>query len=162
MATTSADVGRTWDLIETLKTCFFVTRSGAGGLHSRPLSSIPRRDAGVIHFLVNADNGSTGDEVANDPKVLLAFGNGSSKFVTISGRAEVSSDHALISDLWNAGAQAFWPDGPMTPGMRAVTVRPDLGEFWDGPSGLVASVKMAFAVATGRVPDLGDNEKVSL
>ena len=60
------------------------------------------------------------------------------------------------------GAQAFWPKGPDDPQVVVIHVTPHNAEFWDGDSRIVSTVKFAVALATGTVPSMGDNKKVSL
>ncbi len=153
-------IERTWELIEKLATCFFVTK-GPTGMRGRPLAAIPKRDDGVIYFLIDRNQGSKDEQLAKDSQVYLAFGDGAAKFVSVNGSGSVSDDAGLVKALWNPGAQAFWPNGPTTPGIAAIVFKPDSAEYWDGPSSIVSTAKFAFALATGTSPDMGDNEKVS-
>ena len=43
-------IERTWELIEKIGTCFFVTK-GAAVMRGRPLASIPKREEHRIYFL---------------------------------------------------------------------------------------------------------------
>lgn len=152
---------RTWELVEKLSTCFLVTKTGHS-MRGRPLASIPKRLENRIYFLIDRNQGSKDEEIANDAQVYLAFGDGSSKFVSVNGSATVSEDLALVKGLWNPGAQAFWPEGPSKPGIAAIIVSPESAEYWDGPSTIVSTAKFAFALATGGTPDMGENRKVGL
>jgi general stress protein 26 len=154
-------IERTWELIEKLGTCFFVT-SSADLMRGRPLAAIPKREENRIYFLIDRSQGSKDEEIARDAHVYLGFGDGSAKFVSINGTAVVSDDKSLVEALWNPGAKAFWPKGPSTPGVAAVIVKPEAAEYWDGPSTIVSTAKFAFALATGTTPNMGDNEKVGL
>ena len=153
-------IERTWDLIEKIGTCFFVTK-GAAMMRGRPLASIPKREEHRIYFLIDRNQGSKDEELFTDSQAYLAFGDGSAKYVSVNGTAAVSDDAALVKALWNPGAQAFWPDGPSTPGVAAIIFSPDSAEYWDGSSTIVSTAKFAFALVTGRSPDMGDNEKVA-
>jgi general stress protein 26 len=148
---------RVWDSIEKIDTAMLVTH-GAKGLHARPMSTIVRRLDGEIWFLTD-DCGSKDSELARNKDVALTFSKGSTH-VAISGEAEICEGRATIRDLWNPGAQAYYPQGPDDPSIRAICVRPTIAELWDGPSRPVALVQMAFAHVTGRSADgMGENIK---
>lgn len=151
---------KVWDLIDKIDFCMLVTTGRSGALRGRPMSSIGKRDENRIYFLTHADAGAKDDEVAASPAVHLGYSNGRAH-LSVSGDAALLTDRALIERLWNPGAQAFWPEGPSTPGLTVIAVTPNAAEYWDGPNALVALVKFASALATGNTPDFGDNKKVA-
>ncbi len=55
-----------------------------------------------------------------------------------------------------------WPNGPNDPNIVAIEVTPTTAEYWDGPNGVLAGVKMVLAMATGSKPDMGKNAKVAM
>lgn len=154
------DRTKVWDLIDKIDICMFVTTTEAGRLRGRPMSSIGKRDENRIYFLTHADAGAKDEEIAASPAVHLGYSNGRAQ-LSVSGAAQLSTDRALIERLWNPGAQAFWPDGPGTPGLTVIAVTPEAGEYWDGPNAVIGLVKFATALATGSTPDFGDNKKVA-
>jgi general stress protein 26 len=93
--------------------------------------------------------------------VYLGYCNGH-RHLSINGDAELSDNRSIIKRIWTPSAQAFWPNGPDDPSIVAIVVTPHAAEYWDGPTGIVASVKMAFALATGKTPDFGENAKVAM
>lgn len=154
-----SDVQRVWDMIADIGICMFVTRT-AGGMHGRPMSSIPKQDEGVVYFLT-AKSTIKDDEIAADNHVHLGYAKGQ-QYLSVAGSAMLLDDRLLIERLWNAGAQAFWPEGPQDPGVIAIAVQPVWAEYWEGPNTLVAGVRTALALVRGTRPDLGDNEKVRM
>jgi general stress protein 26 len=151
---------RAWDMMEELDFAMYTTRKGET-LCSRPMSTIVKSEEGRIYILTN----STGDAVAEtraEPKVLLSYGNGSNKFVSAQAKAEVSDDKTLIKQLWNPGAQVFWPEGPDKSDVSAIVLTPMAAEFWDGPNSIVSTAKFFFGLATGTTPDMGENATVRL
>jgi general stress protein 26 len=154
--TSSTD--RIWELVSSLSYCFLVSNVGE---HARPMAAIVKEEEGRVYFLTDLSSAKL-TEIRQEPRVTLTFSDGHSKFATLNGQAAIDNNRALIKRLWNPGAQAFWPEGPTAPNVTAIVVTPTHGEYWDGPSGILAGVKMAFAIATGSRPDLGDNEKVKL
>lgn len=153
------DEQRAWDLAGSIDVCMLVTHTSEG-MRARPMSSIPMQAEGRIYFLTDR-NARVDDNISESSRVLLAY-SGSSKYLAISGEAGVSHDRQLIGRLWNNWAQAFWPNGPADPNVVALAIAPDSAEFWDGANSLVATVKMAYALATGSPPDLGDKREVPM
>jgi general stress protein 26 len=156
----SEDQTRVWDLMNDLDYCMLVTQT-TNGLRSRPMSSIVKHDEGKIYFLSDT-NGAKDDEIAQNPQILLAYANGSNKFVSTTATATISSDRELIKRLWNPGAQAFWPEGPDASNIVVIVAQPTGAEYWDGSNALVSTVKFAMAIVTGTKPAMGDSEKVIL
>lgn len=154
-----SDVQRVWDMIADIDICMFVTRTAAG-MHGRPMSSIPKKDEGVVYFLT-AKSTIKDDEIAADDRVHLGYSKGQ-QHLSVAGTASLLDNRALIERLWNPGAQAFWPNGPQDPDIIAIAVRPDGAEYWDGPNALVAGVRIAMALVRGTTPDMGENEKVRM
>jgi general stress protein 26 len=157
---TNADVDRVWARLAEIDFCMFVTH-GRDGSRGRPMSSIPRRDEGLIFFLTE-HSGRLVDEIRANPAIALSYGNGSNTFAWVTAEATISADRALVERLWSPGAQAFWPQGPKDSDVVAVIARPGAAELWDGPNGLVASVKMMMALATRTEADMGDKKVVHL
>ncbi|MGL4397463.1 MAG: pyridoxamine 5'-phosphate oxidase family protein [Hyphomicrobium sp.] len=153
------DQARVWDMIDAIDICMFVTHRGRD-MHGRPMSSIGKRDEGVIYLLTETA-AAKDDEIASDGTVFLGYSKGS-QHLAVSGAAKLSADRELVRRLWTPGAQAFWPNGPDDPNVVAIVVQPKMSEYWDGPSGVIAGVKFAFALVTGNVPDFGDNAKVAM
>jgi general stress protein 26 len=156
----SDDTTRTWDLMKRIGTAMLVTRDGEQ-LRARPMAAFLDRDENRIYFLTDARRHKD-DEIAREPRINLSFADaGDNKFVSVSGRAEVSNDRAKIRELFNTPAKAWW-DSAEDPNIRVLKVTPEDAEFWDGTGKLVGAIKMAAAAATNTRPDMGDNRKVSM
>ncbi len=151
---------RAWDMMSSVSTCMVVSERD-GQMHSRPLSSIVEQDEETVYFISIAKSPQIGHIKAGS-SLMLNFSNGSNQFLAAHSVAEISDDRALIKRLWNPGAQAFWPEGPETANVTVIIAKPTHAEYWDGPSQLVSAAKMAFALATGTTPNLGDNQTVVL
>ena len=81
----------------------------------------------------------------------------------MSGRAAVVRDREKIRELWNTVADAWFPDGPDTPGVVLVRLHADSAEYWDSPGGRVATLfSLVKAKVTGSRYDGGENETVEL
>lgn len=146
-----------WTKLEKFRDCMLVTQD-AEGMRARPMSPIFRAEAGEIWFLSGAD-GMKDDEIHQSNDVCLTFSS-NGLHVSLSGQGSVTRDRKTIEDLWNPGAQAFFPNGPSDPDVVAIRVAPTKAEVWDGPGAVVGMVKMATAYVTGSQPDMGENTKV--
>lgn len=154
------DVNRVWKLIEDINLCMFTSHDGQK-LRARPMSSHPRQSENAIYFLTDVE-GHKDEEIASNAEVCLSYAKiGAGKFLAVTGRARVLNDRALIKDLWDKDAEAFW-QGADDPKVRAIEVIPDEAQFWEGPHGVVATVQMVIAAATAMPPVLGDQRKVDL
>jgi general stress protein 26 len=154
------DVARVWKLMEKIGVCMLVSRDGEK-MRGRPMSAHLRREANVVHFLTDA-RGHKDEEVSADQHVGLMFQEPDhGKYLSLTGRARVSNDRALIRELWDTSAEARW-QGPDDPGVRVIEVALDDAQFWEGPHGVVATFQMVVAAATSAPPVLGEQRKVDL
>ncbi|MEH3052666.1 MAG: pyridoxamine 5'-phosphate oxidase family protein [Patulibacter minatonensis] len=134
---------------------------GAGRLVSRPMAVQEVEDDGTVWFFAS-DESPKADQLAADPSVNVAFTGGSS-WVSLAGRGEIVHDREKVHQLWNAGVEAWFPDGPDSDDVALLRVTPESAEYWDTPGGKVASV-LAFAKSkvTGERPDIGESGVVEL
>lgn len=154
------DIDRVWKLMEKIGICMFASKDGEK-IRSRPMGAKPRQADHVIYFLTDA-RGHKDEQVEQDNHVCLSFAQpGDGKFLTVSGQARVLNDRALIRDLWDTAAEAWWSD-PDDPVVRAIAVTPEDAQFWEGPHGIVATFAMVVAAATAGPPVLGDQRKVDM
>ena len=61
----------------------------------------------------------------------------------------------LVKDLWNPGAQAFWPNGPEAHDVVALVIDPGHADVWDGNGLLRGIASIVKGAVTGKSPDLG-------
>src|SRR6218665_1631864 len=104
-----AEIGsdRVWQLMDKISICMLTTWDGKD-LHSRPMDARARPAENQIYFLTDARHHKD-EEIAQYPKLALAFADTSAqKYVSVSGRAEVSNDRAKIKELWEPTAKAWW------------------------------------------------------
>ena len=94
------------------------------------------------------------------PDVLAS---GADTLVSIAGTATIVDDVAKKKELWNAGAEAWLPQGPEDAGVVLIYVDSDSAEYWDTPGGRVASVfSFVKAKATGEAYDGAEVKKLDL
>ncbi len=158
---TARDIEKVWDIVEDVDFCMLTTISG-GELRARPMSSHADRAAGAILFLTDV-RGHKDEEIAADPRACLGYAaTGKNLYLSVTGHASIENDRAKIRELWDAGADMFWPKGPDDENVRVLRFEPSRAEWWDGPNAVVVALKMAKAKLTGGTPDFGENRKVTL
>lgn len=155
-----AHVERVWELAKRIGICMFITWDGERQ-RARPLVATVDKQSHAIWFLTDVE-AHKDEQVEKFPVVALAFAdNGGNKYVSITGRAEILDDRALVRKFWSPYARAWWKDAD-DPGIRVIKVSPEDAELWDSPGGLFSRVAMLAAAVTGRGPRMGDNAKVTL
>lgn len=155
-----SDVDRAWELMKKISMCMLATRDGSE-IRARPMAAYVRPEEHIVYFLTDARRHKDA-EIKQDPNVCLAFADAASqKYVSVTGRAQVSNDRAKIKELWSTPAKAWW-DSADDPNIRVLKVTPNDAEYWDSPGTVVSYIKMAAAAATGTRPDLGENRKVAI
>ena len=94
------------------------------------------------------------DEKENRTHLIYAD-KGNFEFLSIYGRAHISTDRNRIKELYGSGDDA-WFDGEDDPNITAIKVVPEDAHYWDTKNGKVLSLlKMAQGAITGNEPDLG-------
>ncbi|MEO8068309.1 MAG: pyridoxamine 5'-phosphate oxidase family protein [Flavobacteriales bacterium] len=139
--------------------CMMITNVDEHPTNSRPMGVGEVDDEGNFLFLTLRTSRKYAD-VTKDPRVYLYFANpGDQEFLSVLGTAEVLNDMAKKKDLWNPLAKAWVPDGVENPDLRVMKVVPQDGYYWDTRDGkVVAAVKIAFALITGKTSDDGGVE----
>jgi general stress protein 26 len=150
---------RVWEMITAIDIAMLVTQT-QDGPRGRPMSTIPTPDQGLIYVLTEAGS-SAAREVERNGSVFLSY-QGRGDHVALRGTARVDPDRALVKDLWNPGAQVFWPNGPEAHDVVALVIDPGHADVWDGPGlfrGIASIVKGA---VKGQSPELGTRGEVTL
>lgn len=148
-------------LIADAKIAIVTTVGEDGSLVSRPLALLNRPFDGQLMFFTPDPSPKTGQVRVNDHvNVAVQVDDG---WLSIAGKARVSRDQALIDELWNKEAEAWFENGRDDPSVALLCVEADSAEYWysDTPK-VVAAVKYAKAIVTGGTPDIGENATVKL
>ncbi|WP_150308554.1 pyridoxamine 5'-phosphate oxidase family protein [Planctomonas psychrotolerans] len=147
-------------LVKDIRTAMLTTVEPDGSLVSRPMAVQEVEFDGDLWFFTDASSRKVA-EIGRDTKVNVSFSS-SSAWVSISGNATVVDDLAKSKELWNTVVEAWFPDGPETPGLRLVKVTSETAEYWDTPGKLATVISFLKAKATGEPYSGGDNETVAL
>ncbi len=148
-------VERIREVVKKTDTCFLCTAVTTGGSGAtRPMSVQQVDDAGTLWFLSATDSHKNA-EIAEEPAVRLFFqGSEHSGFLTLTGRARITTDRKKIKDLWKPVLKTWFTQGEDDPRISVVAVAPSGGYYWDNKHGdAVAAVKMMIGAATGKTLD---------
>lgn len=132
-----------------------------GSLVSRPLALQKRPFDGNLYFF-SPDPSDKTDQVRRNPAVNVAI-ESRGDYLSIAGSASVTHDRALIDELWNAGAEAWFEAGKEDPSVALIKVHAESAELQstDSPK-IIAMAKYAKAMITKDQPDVGDKTRVDL
>ena len=164
---TQATHGQLKDLREKIKDVrfgMFTTLDPDGKLSSRPMTSQQVDDQGQIWFFTS-DVSDFVRHLPEQPRVNVSFSDPEdSLYVSISGNAELTRDHAKIDELWNPLAAAWFDGGKDDPHLALIRVHIDSAEYWDTHSSKMTQLyALAKSALTGKAPrDLGEHRKITL
>ena len=154
------DTDRVWKLLEKIGFCMFSTLDGED-IRSRPRAVHVQREENAIYFLTDAASHKD-EEIARNPNVGLACADaGDQKYVSLTGRAEISDNRQKIKELWSTPAKAWW-NSPDDPSIRVLKVVPKDAQYWDSPGTVMSYVKMLAAAVSDARPDIGESGTVKL
>lgn len=155
------EIDKVSKLIESARIALVTSVGEEGQLVSRPLAMQQREFDGNLWFFTQDPSPKTEQVAANDQvNVALQVDDG---WVSIAGTAMVSKDPAMIDQLWNKSAEAWFEAGRDDPTVALLKVKADSAEYWSVESGkVVSAVKYAKAIVTGGRPDIGDNATIKL
>jgi len=143
------------DLCEKAKTCFFCTSiSVSGPFSTRPMEVQKIDDNGTCWFLSAVDS-IKNKEIMADPAVQLLFqASTHSGFVSLFGRAEISTDKLKIKELWEPLMKNWFTEGEDDPRISVIQFIPHSGYYWDTKNGqLVAFAKYVTGALIGKTMD---------
>jgi general stress protein 26 len=145
-----------WKHIKHIGTCMMVTTKPDGGVRSRPMRGTPDDAAGAIWFFTDKDTDKD-EDVRRDARACLTFADiHDQTYVSVSGRLSLVHDRDQIAFHWNAGAEAYYPNGKDDNSVVLMKFTAESGEYWDAPSSpIVLAIKFLQAQASGERPDMG-------
>lgn len=149
------------EIVKNVKIAMLTTVGADGRLVSRPMGVQDVDFDGDLWFF--ADEGSHKvHEIEHGSPANASF-CGDTAWVSVSGRAEVLRDPEKARELWGQTAQAYYPDGPETPGLVIIRVAGETAEYWASPGGRVATMfRLVKARIVGERPEEGENATVEL
>lgn len=152
------------ELAGKTNTCFFCTAITTGqALKTRPMAVQKVDEQGNFYFL-SANDSYKNAEIEQDNRVQLLFQGGThSDFLSIYGTATISTDKALINELWEPILKTWFTEGKDDPRITAIIVDTQEGYYWDNKHGnAVAFAKMVAGAVMGKTLDDSIEGKVEV
>jgi len=153
--TGSEAVSKIKELAGKAKSCFFCTKIKSGeSFATRPMAAEEIDDNGNFWFLSPSDSNKN-IEIQQDPSVQLLFqGSAHSDFMSLYGKATISTDRAKIEKLWDPMMKTWFTEGKDDPRITVIKFTPSEGYYWDTKHGeAVAFLKMAIGAIKGETMD---------
>ena len=158
---TPDEITKLVELTKDIKIAMLTTVEEDGAFGARPMAQQEVQSDGSLFFFVERDSNIVRNVAAN-PHVGVSLSSGD-VWVSISGNATIVDDVAKKKDLWNAGVEAWLPQGPEDASVALLHVDSESAEYWDTPGGKVASVfSFVKSKATGQPYDGGEVKKLDL
>ena len=134
----TGSLGELRGLLSGMRIGFLTTLGAEGHFHSRPMQ-LQRHDRdGTLWFATSLDSRKCADLKTN-PRCCVAFLR-SSRYVSISGTAELVKDERMIRKLWTPAWRGWFPQGPGEPDLVLLKVVPGHVEYVDPPGGTLRSI----------------------
>ena len=153
-----------YELIEGIEIAMLTTIEADGSLTSRPMATQKRRD-GVDLWFVTSTETHKADALRRHPQVNIAYYNNKSReWVSVSGIATLSSDRALIHEVYQKDWKAYLGDeggerdgGPDDPRILLIEIEAQEATYMKANTPrVIALFKVMKAMATGGRLELGD------
>ncbi len=153
-----------YDLLKDFDTAMLVTKSADGHMQARPMAVAELRADADAYFVTSVDSPKA-SEIGTDPTITLTF-QSSNQYASVSGRAEVVRDRALIDRLYKEDWKIWFPKGKSDPSIAMIKFTAQDAEYWDnaGAQGLKFVYEAAKAYVKGETPksDQKQHAKVDL
>lgn len=134
------DLERFVAFIREVDVAMLTTADESGHLRSRPMMTQEVDTDGVLWFFSGSHDGKA-HEIQHNAQVNISYALPKhNRFVSVSGRAELTSDRERIHRLWKPLYRAWFPEGPDDPKLSLLKVHIEKAEYWDSPSSTVVQI----------------------
>ncbi|RZJ66390.1 MAG: general stress protein [Flavobacterium sp.] len=143
-------------LAEDINICMFCTNIDQQPLSSRPMGLAKADDDGNLWFM-SAKDSAKNQQIENDNRVQIFFAKPQdTEFLSVYGKATITTDRQIINDVWNPIANAWFKEGKEDPNVTVIKVDVSEAYYWDTKFGkFVSLVNIAIAAVTGTHRDTG-------
>lgn len=130
------------DVVDRLRDADVVMLTTAlpdGTLLSHPMTIQGVDDDADVWFFVGLQGDQADALRHGGPHVNLAIADAGS-WLSVAGHAAFVEDRAVIDQLWNEQALAYFPQGKDDPNLGLMRVTSDSAQYWGLPGGKVAGL----------------------
>ena len=131
------------------------------GLEFRPMT-VARIEGDTIDMLLDTNEQWVAALTDGDVAYVTMSDARENTWVSLRGTLALSTDPALIDELWNPAAGAFFDEGRDTPGIAVLRITGDRGRYWASPSGRLGSLVAMVKAKLGDPEDSGEHGDVAL
>ncbi len=133
MRTREQQVERLGQLIKGIDQVMFTTISPDGTVNSRPMLVLESEFDGSLWFFTQRSSCKV-ESIIEDSRINLAFMDpAASRFVSMSGYAELVEDDILMKEKWSPRFQDWFSGGISDPDLALIRVHVAHAEYWDTP-----------------------------
>ena len=152
-----------WERLDKVRPTMMTTVDEDGSLRSRPMWTQGDTFDGSLWFF-SADDAPKAEELARSPQVGLSYAAPDKDlYVSVSGRAELVHDRAKIEELWNAFAEAWFPEGTDDPHLALLRIDVDHAQYWeDKKPKILQLAEIAIGIVRDVPPKSGDQGRIDL
>ena len=130
-------------------------------LEFRPLT-VARVEDNRIEILTDSDEEWVRTLNDGDTAYLTMSDTRSNTWLSLRGVVSITNDNALIDELWNPLAGAYFDDGRDTPGIVVLSIDGKDGRYWSTPSGRLGSVISIIKAKFGDPQQSGEHGSIAL
>jgi general stress protein 26 len=158
---THDDPARPLDQLIEPGTTLMVGTTTAQRLEFRPLTAA-RVEGDRIDILLDTNEEWVRSFTDGDEIHATVSDTRENVWVALHGNASITRDEALIDELWNPFAAAYFDNGRDTPGIAVLRVTADDGRYWTTTSGRIGSLVSMIKAKLGSPDDSGQHGDVAL
>jgi len=148
-------------ILKAARTATVTTRSHGDALHSRPLGLVQDDFTNTLWFFTQDPSPKTSD-IEHHPEVNVAVSD-EKGHLSLSGKASIDRDPALIDKFWNPWAEAWFDGGRDDPTVALLRVDVDTVEIWDMDKPAIAKgFELVKGLLTRNPPQVGDSRTVDV
>lgn len=148
------------EMLAKFDAAMLITQSHHQTPHARPMAIARVEPDCRLWFFTGRDSAKV-HEIQDDQHVLIACQEDRSRYISLSGTAELVSDRAKARELWKETYQTWFPQGVDDPNLLLILVRPKEVEYWDnqGLKGIRYAFEAVKAYASGTTPAIKEGEQ---
>ncbi|ALE93788.1 hypothetical protein AOC05_18055 [Arthrobacter alpinus] len=152
---------KVFKIINDNPVCMLTVSGSKDALFSRPMTVVKTEDNGELWFFTSSTSAAV-EEIGTESKVNLSF-SAKSEWLSVHGSAVVITSEPKAREMWNQAVAAFFPEGPESPAVSLIRVRPEGAQYWDSPGGPVTmAVEWAKSRLSGTQINAGESNTVDL
>ena len=153
-------IAKIHEMLEDFHTAMLITHAHDQAPSARPMAIARVEPDCGLWFFTGRDSAKVHD-IQSDQHVLIACQDERTRYISLSGTAELVSDRAKVRDLWKESYKTWFPKGVDDPDLLLIFVRPEAAEYWDnqGVKGIGYVFEAAKAYFSGQTPHIKEGEQ---